>query len=280
MNMTPGARKLMMQNNARELNSQTGWSQSGNLVCQNVAPLPGSPPGGRVVKMQVGFPKCDVYTIQFEVSQQAQLPGKVGQLVFADITWIVDGTAVRRSVSVISGTTISGVGQACNVNVYDASPLGSEVGVPGQVYAITINISPGLRAAQSQQPFWDIPNPDETDPFYGTCAFQVAPASSLVVFFPQLNTLFTGGPQTALPTALGTVKQIGATSVHVTVGSVGGAPIADQAAQVAIQNIGRLYDPRNSPQWQPLPPGAFAAQLFNNSVADNYIFSVTLGIDG
>jgi len=280
MNMTAGAKRLMMQNNAHNLQPQTGWSQSGNLVCQNVAPLPNSPPGGRVVKMQVCFPKCDVYTIQFEVSHQGQLPGQVGQLVFADITWIVDGTAVRRSVSVISGTTISGVGEACNVNVYDASPPGSEVGIPGLVYAITINISPGLRPAQSQQPFFDIPNPDPADPFFGLCAFGVPAASSLVVFFPQLNTLYTGGPATAFPFANGTVKQIGATSVHVTVGSVGGAPIPDQAAQVAIQNIGRLYDPRNSPQWQPLPPGAFAAELLNNSVADNYIFSVTLGIDG
>jgi len=280
MELTAGAKRLMMQNNAHNLQPQTGWSQSGNLVCQNVAPLPNSPPGGRVVKMQVCFPKCDVYTIQFEVSHQGQLPGQVGQLVFADITWIVDGTAVRRSVSVISGTTISGVGEACNVNVYDASPPGSEVGIPGLVYAITINISPGLRPAQSQQPFFDIPNPDPADPFFGLCAFGVPAASSLVVFFPQLNTLYTGGPATAFPFANGTVKQIGATSVHVTVGSVGGAPIPDQAAQVAIQNIGRLYDPRNSPQWQPLPPGAFAAQLINNSVADNYIFSVTLGIDG
>jgi hypothetical protein len=277
MELTAGAKRLMMQNNAHNLQPQTGWSQSGNLVCQNVAPLPNSPPGGRVVKMQVCFPKCDVYTIQFDISHQDQPVGGIGQLVFADITWIVDGTSIRRSVSVISGTTISGVGEACNVNVYDASPLGSEVGVPGLVYGVTINVSPGLRAAQSQQPFYDIPNPDPTSPYYGQCAFPVPPGE-LLVYFPQLNTIFNGG--VTAPSATGTLKPIGATSIHVTVGNESGdAPIANQEAQVIIQNIGRIYDPRDSPQWQPMPPGAYAAQLVNNSTS-TYVFSVTLGIDG
>jgi hypothetical protein len=211
MHMTPGARRLMMQNNAKEMNPQSGWSQSGNLVCQNVAPLPGSPPGGRVVKLQVCFPKCDVYTIQFDVSQSEQLAGKVGQLVFADITWIVNGTSIRRSVSVVSGTTISGVGEALNVVAYDASQPGSECGVPGLVYGVTINVSPGLRAAQSQQPIWDIPNPDDISPFFSLCAFGVPPASSLDVFFPQQATIFTGGNR--IPSAAGEIKPVGATSV-------------------------------------------------------------------
>jgi len=278
--MTPGARRLMLQNNKDALAPHTGWSQSGNLICQKATPLPGSPAAGNVVKMQVCFPKCGVYTIQFDVGAQAQVPGQVSQLVFADITWIVNGTAVKRSVSVISGTTISGVGEAVNVNVFDASPPGSEVGVAGFVYPVTINVSPGLRPAQSQQPFYDIPNPDGESPYFGVCAFQVDPASSLIVYFPQQGTLFTGGPPTALPSADGILKPIGATSIHVSVGNANGNPIASQEAQVAIQNIGRLYDPRDGFQWQPMPPSAFSAQLFNHSVTDPYIFSVTLGIDG
>jgi len=288
--MTPGARRLMMQNNTKEINPQTGWSQSGNLVCQGptVPANPGQPAAGNVVKMQVCFPECCVYTIQFDISQQYQALGNAGQLVFADINWTINGTSVRRSVSVMSGTTISGMGEAVDVRVYDGSPPGSEVGLPGQVYAVVINIAPGLRPAESQQPFYDIPYPENAGPFstyLGTCAIPVAAASSYQLFFPQQDTFLSAGglfPPNRPPTTGGKLKPIGATSIHVTVGSINTPPhpILNQEAQVIIDNLNRVYDPRDCPLWNPLPPGAYAATLVNNSATDPYVFSVTLGIDG
>ena len=126
------------------INEKTGFSQAFKLICQQASPT-GS--------MQVCFSKADVYTIQFEVSSVFQVPGQSGQITFADITWSVNGTNVKRSVSVCSGTSISGVGEAVLVRVYDGSPPGSEVGIGAPdpaSYTVTVNIAKGLRGAQSQ----------------------------------------------------------------------------------------------------------------------------------
>jgi hypothetical protein len=270
-NMSRSAERLMLRNNAKELagGAKKAWSQAGPLFCQQLHP---------VVTMNVCFPEPDVYTVQFEISSLLQDPGQSAQLTFADIVWSVNGTNVKRTVSVISGTTVSGVGEAVYVKVYDASPPGSEVGVAGAKYTATINISPGLRPAQSQQPYYDIPNPNSgLSGFFGKCAFPVpggAPGS-VQVFFPQAEVFYISPPTTT-----GLPIPIGATSIHVSVGSLDGSPIADNEAQVRLDNIGRVYDPRNSPQWQPLPPGAYAATLLNWNPTVEYIFSVTLGIDG
>src|ERR1700730_5152431 len=254
------------RNNNKAMDPQTGWSQAGPLICQHELPT---------VSMQVCFPDANVYTVQFEISKQLSASGQSGQLTFADLEWIVNGTTVRRSVSVISGTSISGVGSSLNVKVYDASPPGSEVGVAGEKYTVTINVSPGLRPAQSQQPYYSIPNPDPVSAFFGKNVFAVG-ATPIQVFFPQLGKIFYQQP----PTATGQPKPIGATSLHVSVGSVDGSPIANQEEQMTIDNVEMIYDPRDSPQWQPIPPGAYAVTLTNNSVGHIYRFSVKLGIDG
>jgi hypothetical protein len=300
MNMSRAAEKLMRQNNAEQMFPQTGWSQAGYLACQganarallHLPPLPGNlPAAGNSVKLQVCFPKCDVYTVQFELAQQTQVVTgvgadlQVGQLVYADLVWKVHGTTVRRSMTVISGSTISGVGEALEVTVYDGSPLGSYVGVPGLPYSVTINVSPGLRSAQSQQPYYAIVNPSTEGSQLGIAAFPVALSSSLQVFFPQLGTVLSTLGNIP-PTATGILKPIGATSLEVVVGSTGpggGAPpnpILNQQAQVSIDNTSVIYDPRDCQRWVPMPPGAFAVTLYNNSTTDGMVFYVARGIDG
>jgi hypothetical protein len=153
--------------------------------------------------------------------------------------------------------------------------------VPGLVYGVTINVSPGLRSAQSQQPYYAIPYFLTEGGYIGQSAITVGAGASFTLFFPQQGTKLGFPPFPNIPpTATGLLKAIGATSIMVLVGSNGGLPIANQEAQVQIDNTGVLYDPRDSQRWAPMPPGAFAATLFNNSVADSYNFYVALGIDG
>ena len=269
MTMSQSALRQLERNNKNELQGggKKSWGQSGKLICQQLHP---------VVTLNACFPEPGPYTVQFEISSLIQAPGQSGQLTFADVVWSNNGMNVKRTISVVSGTTISGVAEAVYVKVYDASPPGSEVGFPGITYNVTINVAPGRRSAQSQQPYYDIPNPDATlTGFFGKCAFPVIHGVPVQVFFPQAEVFYLTPPSTT-----GTPIPIGATSVHVGVGSTDGSVIADNMAQVRLDNIGRLYDPRNSPQWQPMPPGAYAATLINNSSASTYIFSVTLGIDG
>jgi hypothetical protein len=276
MTMSAAAFRNMMGNNPQ---SQTdgAWSQAGKLICRRRSPI---------VPFQACFPRPSIYTLQFELSSIPVLynaePGNVGPSVQANIEWIANGTPIHRSISIINGTSISGLAESVKGIIFDTSVQAnatvppSEVGIDGMPYTATVNIIPGLRAAQSQQPFFAILNPDDTSIYWGKNVYQVNTASTLTLFFPQ--DVF---PPIA-PINGGITKVIGATSIHVSVGSTGGTPIANQEAQVGYSN-GLLYDPRDSPQWQPLPPGTTSVTLFNNSAggsAATYFFSVKLGIDG
>jgi hypothetical protein len=254
--------------------AKKGWSQAGKLICRSSSPI---------VPFQYCFPEASVFTLQFELSNIPVLynaePGNVGPMVNADIEWIVNGTPVHRSISILNGTSISGVGESVKGKIYDSSVQAntsvppSEVGINGQQYTATVTISPGLRGSQSQQPFYAILNPDITSIYWGKPVYQVDGASSLTLFFPQ--DVF---PPIS-PVNGGVTKVIGATSIHVSVGSLDGTPIDNQEAQVILQS-GLVYDPRDSPQWQPLIPGVTSVTLKNNSVGSDYLFSVKLGIDG
>jgi hypothetical protein len=163
--------------------------------------------------------------------------------------------------------------------------------VPGLVYGVTINVSPGLRSAQSQQPYYAIPYFLTEGGYIGQSAITVpsgppgppgpTSANPFMLFFPQQGTKLGFPPFPNIPpTPQGLLKPIGATSIMVLVGSNTGVPIANQEAQVEILNTGVLYDPRDSQRWAPMPPGAFAVNLYNNSTTDSYNFYVALGIDG
>lgn len=229
----------------------SGWSQSGKLICQNT-------PSAPTVSLQCQFPEPDSYTVQFDVSNIVGFPNAPGQSTTADLIWSVKGNSVRRRVSVISGMSITGTAEAVQVKAYDTTFPGGEAGKPGGPYTVIINCSKGLRSAQSQQPYYIPPNNIDGDPKEGLGFWPVPAASTQAVPIPE---------------------QIGATSVKVVVGSLDGTPIPDQAAQVQQDFVGVPYDPRIA-LWVPVLQGATQITLINNSVAQNYIFAVFLGIDG
>lgn len=231
---------------------KTGWSQSGKLICQNT-------PAGPSVSLQALFPEPETYTVQFDVSNAITAPGQPAQSTAADILWSVKGNTVRRRVSVVSGMSISGTAEAVQVRAYDTTFVGGEGGVAGEPYTVTINLSKGLRAGQSQQPYY---TPQNLLPGAGSDTGQgvwrLAPGGTAAIPIPA---------------------QIGATSVHVVVGSQDGSAIPDNAAQVIQDFVGIAYDPRIE-LWVPISQGVTQISLKNNSVAQNYIFGVVLGIDG
>ena len=93
------------------------------------------------------------YTVQFSVGPTKTLAGKLLQApVFpeAEIIWSVEGNSVRRVVSVVNGMSITGVGEAVSVRVYDNTPQAFAGG--GFTYQVDITVAPGSRASTQQPP--------------------------------------------------------------------------------------------------------------------------------
>lgn len=94
--------------------TKTGWGQSGNLTV-----------GGKTqrVTMQADFNKgvgAFDFTAQFNLTP----PGE-GGVVNAEalVHWRVEGQEVTRRITIGGGATLTGVGQAVRIEIYDATPL-------------------------------------------------------------------------------------------------------------------------------------------------------------
>jgi hypothetical protein len=86
------------------------------------------------------FPKAGIYTVQ--LSAIGVVAGGFKSNPMADIKWTLEGQVQRRLISITQGTSISGVGEAATVTVYDDSALmiGSD-----QTYQILIQMGLGNR---------------------------------------------------------------------------------------------------------------------------------------
>ena len=93
--------------------TKTGWGQSGNLTT-----------GGKTqrVTMQADFNKgvgAFDFTAQFNITP---LSGDAVANAEALVSWRVEGQAVSRRLTIGAGSTITGVGQAVRIEMYDATP--------------------------------------------------------------------------------------------------------------------------------------------------------------
>lgn len=121
-----------------------GWQQSGTLFTAKP---------DQMVTCQANFAKAEYYTVQLAVIQTPDItaPGYIGLGTYAaeaDIEWSVEGSTVRRTVSLGNGVSISGTGQAVKVTLRDVSD--PAIGV--SPYIVQVQIAPGTRPAKSQPP--------------------------------------------------------------------------------------------------------------------------------
>jgi hypothetical protein len=124
------------------MHDRGGWAQSGTLVTHQNSGL---------VKCAVEkFDRCAVYTVQLGLNT-GDSDGRPFQAQ-AEVTWSINGTPIRRVVSVSQGCSISGVTESVDVRMYDATPEFGEDQTPFQ-YVGLINVAPGPRAATTLPPF-------------------------------------------------------------------------------------------------------------------------------
>ena len=205
------------------------------------------------VSLQYVFKKTGTYTIQFQLYTIDPQPNiALPKAIYAEATvsWAVKGATVSRTISLINGMSISGVGEAVQVVIRD---LTTDISMGGVKYGVIATIAAGQRSGL-------IP-PHYADPLKRNLIVIAAGASST-----------WDVPLTA-----------GANSFQVSVASSDGSVISDQKVQ-AIQSSQvaalrhRVCDPRQF-NWIPLEAGATQVTILNSLAVPLWV-TLTWGIDG
>lgn len=223
--------------------SKNAPSKQGSLFTANV---------NTQVQLQAEFPAAEMLTVQFDVIPPPNAAPNFGIFdCVADVAFTVQGGGtVRRTISVGSGTTISGPGQNCTVTIRDQT---SPAFGPGTEYTVMAQVSPGSHATSA------VPCT-----LRGFPTFVTVPAGGGVVF-------------------LNIPPDAGVTSAQVVITAItaAGLPVKALVAQVngAGQNM-KIYDPQVNTGFVAIAPNATALNITNLSAADNYRVQITWGIDG
>src|SRR5271170_655168 len=99
------------------------------------------------LKLQCQLNETGVWTVQFGLFATGVAP----IMPQADIIWKVNGNQVLRRVSIGSGVSVGGVGEAVEVEVSDVLPATEVIGAIQQ-YNVAIAVVNGTRPSTSQPP--------------------------------------------------------------------------------------------------------------------------------
>lgn len=167
----PGDGGIMKENSS----PRDGWSASGELFTRDP---------NTSVRLQADFSKskygAGVYTVQFGVTPPN---GQNGADAIATVNWRI-GNTVTRKVTVGNGVSLTGVGQALDVSIADATLIGT-AGLP---YVVSMTVAPGAHASRNNPPtLRSLPTTSVSGSPYsadiiagGTALFPIAPNSGAV----------------------------------------------------------------------------------------------------
>lgn len=214
------------------------------------------------VSFQANFKESGYYTVQFDCNIPGPLPGN--QVVFprAEILWSVEGTFVRREVTLARGNVISGAGQGVKVKMFDYSTL---LGATPIEYFVSAQVVKGTRPnGSSSKPPILIAGPGaNTDP-RGTGAMQTLAGGTTGFWSPPSNSGANSFYVLCTPSP-----------VIVT------TPLTSNDFSI-FQEAGPFLLPANYDQfgsWIPLHPSAEVIRV-RNQTADSYAVAVFWGIEG
>jgi hypothetical protein len=233
-----------------------GWSASGTLQSKDSLPA---------VQLQANFEEPVPYTVQFAITNVREVTGTshIGSYnPTAEIVWSVEGNSVRRVVSVINGTSVTGVGQGCRVTVRDQTPPSDPT--VDMEYEVSILVAPGTRPATQVQPI-------------------LVPLITDVLGVARPGTVFVDGG-TAIDVAI--PENAGVTAVFITAWAYNaGIPVAltdsdIEAAHTSAAYTFKQYNPQKY-NWVPIGPETTRIRLSNYmGPTSQVLFNVTFGIDG
>ncbi len=114
----------------------TGWG-AGAVLNPPGAQFP-DPRGQKNYTLQATLTPSQVFTVQFAVGNPKNPEAR--NTPVAIIEWAVNGVTVRRKVSAVNGVSLTGVGEAVYVKVFDEGNTGSE-----SPYSSSTTVSIGTR---------------------------------------------------------------------------------------------------------------------------------------
>lgn len=215
-------------------------------------------------QFQADFNEPGYYTIQFDL-QLPLLPANQLVLPRAEITWAVEGTFVRRLISLSRGNVISGAGQGVTVKMFDYSLL---VAPPDIEYFVSAQVVKGTRPNQagSRPPILLAGIGAGVDPRGANNNLQIA-TTAIATWFVPPDAGITGcyvlaGPSLAAATAA--IPSNGFT-------------ITQQVLSAGLVLSRTNYDQLGV--WIPLNPSCQALSVQNNT-PDTYDVSVIWGVEG
>jgi len=193
------------------------------------------------------------YTIQFGINlPPGSGPTKGVAYARADVTWSIAGGNVKRTIDIINGRLVSGVGEAVKVLMYDNTP--SAYPGAGTPYGVFCQVTKGTRPSQNQPPTLQ--------------AFQL---------IQTLTAFGTAGQVIVVPVP----PDAGVISVEVC-----GFDVTDKVEgnlRVAMVNAGggiaKDYVSPGPDHFVPIAPGT-ASLTINNLNSNDVGVQVTFGIDG
>lgn len=225
------------------MHQQTGWAQSGPLYT-----FSGAYGNQNPVKLIVEkFDRSAVYT--------AQIGLNVGDTTapvqaIAEVVWSINGTPVRRVVSVSQGCSISGVTESARVTIYDDTPAIEGQENVQREYVALANVAVGQRGATTLPPFLRV--------WSATQALNASASTAVQVPF-----------------------NAGVVGLRTSVAAAGNAG----ATVTMTDSQGTIYDqyvvsPGENAEFVPLAPGTTIVTITNNDSANPIYISGQWAIDG
>lgn len=209
-----------------------GWSKRDRLITGST----------NNIQLQANFGYIGYYTVQFAQSIPPGALSEAGDIqTIADIIWTVKGNQVTRRVSVGNGTTISGMGEFCTVNISDLSGVGNST-----AYEVGCLIAPGSRPTSGTPPFIGY-NTLAATPSRGVTPAVTITAGNTQTFFVPLN--------------------VGVNSVYLAAGPgdrvANAQPDFEDFASAAVSGSTLLAILRGNAfnRWVPIPPTATTLQV-------------------
>src|SRR5438477_11313093 len=218
------------------------WSKSGKLATGGG--IIASALTSKEITLQADFQQetggsgAGYYTIEFGVSPPAS--GSCNPE--AEILWKVGGNSIRRLVSVINGTVVSGAGQSVSLRIFD-----NTIPIVPQPYLVDVQIVAGCRPSEQQPPRLDFPR---------TLASIPTP-SGPIILIPGAN-----GPY-EIPNDAGVISFFALANRE--------TPVIQQIqpGDLLIEMFGNgilnsVIDVTDANQWVPLPPGVSSITFQDN----------------